>query len=129
MTASFTWSFTTAGVPSIQNGLVAEWNFNEGSGTTTADDTGNGHTGTLVGSVTWTTGLVGRAYALASAPPAPATSRSPILPSLEFSATQSFSLTAWVYVPSLSDAGWASSISRSACGNYYGIWINSTING
>ena len=41
------WSFTTAASSTLQTGLVAEWQFNEGSGTTTADNTGDGHTGTL----------------------------------------------------------------------------------
>ena len=41
------------------SGLVAEWQFNEGSGTSTADNTGDGHNGMLAGSVSWTTGLVG----------------------------------------------------------------------
>jgi hypothetical protein len=36
------------------SGLIAAYGFNEGSGTTTADATGNGHTGTLQGA-TWTT--------------------------------------------------------------------------
>ena len=35
-------------------GLVAAYAFNEGSGTTTVDATGKGHTGSLVGA-TWTT--------------------------------------------------------------------------
>ena len=34
--------------------LVAHWRFDEGSGTTTADATGNGHDGSLEGSPTWT---------------------------------------------------------------------------
>lgn len=33
---------------------VAAWSFNEGSGTTAADSSGNGHTGTLTGSAGWT---------------------------------------------------------------------------
>jgi PKD repeat protein len=49
--APFTWSFTTAAASTLQTGLVAEWQFNEASGTTTADNTGRGHTGTLSGSV------------------------------------------------------------------------------
>lgn len=33
----------------ITNGIVGWWKFNEGSGTTTADSSGNGNTGTLTG--------------------------------------------------------------------------------
>ena len=37
-------------------GLVAHWKFDENSGTTTADSSGNGHTGTLTNGPTWTAG-------------------------------------------------------------------------
>jgi len=38
-------------------GLVGAWGFNEGTGTTLGDSSGNGRTGTLTGA-TWTTGAV-----------------------------------------------------------------------
>ena len=38
------------------NGLVGWWQFDEDSGTSTADNSGNGDTGTLQNSPTWTTG-------------------------------------------------------------------------
>ena len=38
------------------SGLVGYWKFDEGSGTTTADSSGNGNTGTLINSPTWQTG-------------------------------------------------------------------------
>ncbi|MGC1943643.1 MAG: IPT/TIG domain-containing protein, partial [Candidatus Acidiferrales bacterium] len=44
-----------------QSGLVASYSFSEGSGTTTADSSGNNNNGTLSGGVTWTTGQVGNA--------------------------------------------------------------------
>ena len=44
----------TYGVSGGGNGLVAAYGFNEGSGGTTADATGKGHTGSLAGA-TWTT--------------------------------------------------------------------------
>lgn len=43
------------------NGLVGYWKFDEGSGATVADSSGNGNTGTLVNSPSWTTGKVGGA--------------------------------------------------------------------
>lgn len=43
----------------ITTGLVAWWKFDEGTGTSAADSTGNGHTGTLNGSAGWTTGRIG----------------------------------------------------------------------
>ena len=38
------------------NGLVGYWNFDEGSGTTAADSSGNNNTGTLTNGPTWTAG-------------------------------------------------------------------------
>src|SRR4030095_10266109 len=42
-------------------GLVAYWKFDEGSGTTVSDSSGNGNTGTLVNGPLWTAGRVGNA--------------------------------------------------------------------
>jgi hypothetical protein len=44
-------------------GLVGYWNFDEGSGTTAADSSGNGNIGTLSGSTlpTWVSGKIGQA--------------------------------------------------------------------
>jgi alpha-tubulin suppressor-like RCC1 family protein len=52
---------TTIAVPT--SGLIAYWPFNEGAGTSAADATGNGNTGTLTNGPTWVTGKVG-AYAV-----------------------------------------------------------------
>ena len=52
MTAPFTWSFTTASAPST--GLVAAYSFNEGSGSTVYDSSGNGNNGTI-SNATWST--------------------------------------------------------------------------
>jgi len=47
-----------AGVQAAGDGLVAHWRFDEGSGTTAADSSGNGNNGTITGA-TWTAGRVG----------------------------------------------------------------------
>ena len=53
MTAPFSWSFTTtASAPST--GLVAAYSFNEGSGSTVYDSSGNGNNGTI-SNATWST--------------------------------------------------------------------------
>ena len=39
-------------------GLLAWWKLDDGSGTSAVDSSGNGHTGTLVNSPTWTTGML-----------------------------------------------------------------------
>lgn len=46
---------------SVSSGLVAEWKFDEGSGTTAVDSSGNGNTGTLLNGPTWVLGKVGNA--------------------------------------------------------------------
>lgn len=53
--------FTTAAPPVATNGLLGHWAFDEGSGTTTADSTGNNSPGTLANGPLWGTGLMGQA--------------------------------------------------------------------
>jgi hypothetical protein len=53
---SFTWT-----VVDLNPGLVAAWGFEEGSGTTVADESGNTHTGTISGAVWTTSGRFGNA--------------------------------------------------------------------
>src|SRR3989344_8523640 len=43
------------------SGLVGYWTFDEGSGTTANDSSGNNNTGTLINGSTWTTGKIGGA--------------------------------------------------------------------
>ncbi|HAT68843.1 MAG TPA: hypothetical protein DCS20_04500 [Candidatus Yonathbacteria bacterium] len=57
----FTASAGTLRKPPNNLGLVAYWPFNEGVGSTAGDASGNGHTGTLKESPTWTSGKLGRA--------------------------------------------------------------------
>jgi hypothetical protein len=70
---------------------VAHWKFDEGSGTTAADSSGNGNNGTLTNSPTWTSGLYSNAISfdgindLVSVP-----NTVSLNPSL-------ISMTAWVY--------------------------------
>ncbi len=47
------------GVEANGQGVVAHWGFDEGSGQTVYDSTGNGNNGTLEGGVSWTTGISG----------------------------------------------------------------------
>ncbi len=46
---------TTPDAPLTPPGLVGAWGFNEGTGPTTADSSGNGNLGTLVGGASWST--------------------------------------------------------------------------
>ena len=56
----------TATVLTQPPGLVAYWNFNEGSGTTASDSSGNGNTGTIYGA-TRTTGKISSALQFSGA--------------------------------------------------------------
>jgi hypothetical protein len=49
-------SLGIAGFAAAATGPVAHWRFNEGGGSTAADATGNGNTGSLEGGVTWIAG-------------------------------------------------------------------------
>jgi len=46
-------------VSNVSAGLVAHWAFDEGSGTTAVDSSGNGHNGTLLGDPAWVAGMIG----------------------------------------------------------------------
>ena len=52
----------------IESGLTGYWSFEEGSGATTADISGNGHDGTLVSGAFWVDGPAGCAGALSFNP-------------------------------------------------------------
>ena len=54
---------TFVSLPASGSGLVGYWTFDAGSGTTAADSSGNGNTGTLVNGPTWTSGKLGQALA------------------------------------------------------------------
>jgi Concanavalin A-like lectin/glucanases superfamily/Bacterial Ig domain/Kelch motif len=80
----------TATVNVVINGLQAAYKFDEGSGTTSADGTGDGYTCTLSGA-TWSTGLQGTgALSFAGASTSIAT-----IPAMNLS-TNTFTLSGWV---------------------------------
>ncbi len=81
----------------IGTSLVARLKFDETSGTSAADSTGNGWTGTLVNTPTWSTGNIGNAVSLASA-----SSQYVTLPSGVVSDLSDFSISTWVYLNSVS---------------------------
>ncbi|MHB1557671.1 MAG: LamG-like jellyroll fold domain-containing protein, partial [Isosphaeraceae bacterium] len=56
--------------PSPTTGLLADWSFTEGQGTTAADSSGNNHTLTLTGGVTWAPTVIGGTSQLATGPTA-----------------------------------------------------------
>jgi len=81
-----------AGPPSsIDLGLVALYHFDETTGTTAADSSGNGKTATMVGGATFSTGVSGNAATLSGA------AQYVQLPSGIVSTLTSFSISAWIY--------------------------------
>ena len=70
-------------------GLVAYYMFNESSGTTTADSSGNGNTATVVGGATFTAGLQGNAITLSGS------SQYVTMPSGILAGLNAVSISAW----------------------------------
>jgi hypothetical protein len=76
---------------SIDLGLVALYHFDETSGTTAGDSSGNGNTATMQGGATFSPGVRGNAATLSGA------SQYVSLPTGIVSALTDFSISAWVY--------------------------------
>jgi PKD repeat protein len=90
----------TVRVGSTPAGLVAAYGFNEGTGTTAGDSSGQGQTGTINGA-TWTTaGKYGNALSFIGA-----TSRVTVPDSPVLGLTTGMTLEAWVY-PTAAPTGW-----------------------
>jgi hypothetical protein len=112
--------------PYTPAGLVAYWNFDEGSGAIANDVTGNGHTGTLNGEIGWVPGFIGNsAINFHGTGNAISNVTVPNSASLQFASNQSFTLSAWVLAGGLRSSDEAVIAKSRDQGNYYGIWINS----
>lgn len=112
---------TATPTPTPAGILVAHWALNETSGTTAADSTGRGHTGTLYGNTYWTSGHNSNAagfdgngdYIVV-----------PHSSDFAYTSTQNFTLTAWVYVNSL-PSNWVGIVTKGRETTvWYGIWIS-----
>jgi large repetitive protein len=107
------------------SGLVAYWNMDDGSHLPNVFDvTGNGHLGTSLGEAgPSSVGYVNGAWVFHGTSSVDRIDV-PNTPALQFSATQSFTLSAWVNPAALTGKE-QSVITKSADqGNRYGIWIN-----
>ncbi len=97
---SNTSSATTLGVTAIP-GLVAAYSFDEGAGTTLLDRSGNVNTGTIQGTVAWTTqGKNGGALTFNGT-----SNRVSVAPRRSLNVTSGVTLEAWVY-PTANQSGW-----------------------
>jgi hypothetical protein len=66
------------------------WTFDDGSGTTAIDSSGNGHTATLVNGVSWVAGDIGSAVSASSA-----SSQNVKIPAIDLSTTKAVTVTFW----------------------------------
>ncbi len=105
-------------------GLVAYWNFDEGSGSTAFDSSGNGNTGTLINGPSWVTGIIGNALNFDGVNDYVLVSDSQ---SLNITGNQ-FTISAWVY-PRIQSQSFGDIINKrptsSSLTQYYLSWWKS----
>ncbi len=93
----------------------AHWTFDEGTGTTAADSTGNGHTATLGTGASWTAGNIGtNAITVAGTSTGVATATGPVI-----NTANSFTVSAWVKLASLSGYQTIVSIAGTNVAGFY----------
>lgn len=92
---------------------AAHWSFDEGSGTTAADASGNAHTATLQGAAGWDTGKVG-AHSLSLTAGGNATASAPVVDT-----SKAFSVAAWVNLAQLGGYQTAVSIDGKVVSAFY----------
>ncbi len=122
-TQSFT--VTVAGTPPpLPAGLVAAYAFNEGTGTTVADATGRGHTGTFVGA-TWTpSGRYGAALVFNGT-----NARVTVPDAADLDLTTGVTLEAWVYPTAAGGGAWRTVITKDNAANIsYLLYANTDTN-
>jgi glucose/arabinose dehydrogenase/chitodextrinase len=91
---------TTAAAPATPPGLVGAWGFTEGAGPTTADSSGNGNVGTLVGPSWTTSGRFGNGLSFNGTD-----SVVRVADSASLDLTTGMTLSAWIR-PTASQSGW-----------------------
>ncbi|MFG2724835.1 LamG-like jellyroll fold domain-containing protein [Streptomyces canus] len=92
---------------------AAHWSFDEGSGTTAADASGNAHTATLQGAAGWDTGKVGT-HSLSLTAGGNATASGPVVDT-----SKAFSVAAWVNLAQLGGYQTAVSIDGNVVSAFY----------
>jgi len=113
----------SATTSSVAAGLVASYSFDEGSGTTLADSSGNGNNGTVSGA-TWTTaGRFRNALVFNGT-----SSRVTIPNSTSLQLTTGMTLEAWVF-PTADPTGWRSIVYKTIDGYYLMLNPGPTVGG
>jgi hypothetical protein len=122
-----------SGCGDVASGLVGYWKFDETSGTTAADSSGNGNTGTLTNGPAWTTGGMNNGALTFNG-----TSQYVSVPDASNLRGNNYTITAWVYFNSLVSAtydivvkGYANSGDKSYemfedSSGQLGFWSNGT---
>ncbi len=106
-------------------GLVAYLSLDDGPVAQVADSTGNGHSGTVNGETTYTgSGFINGAFLFHGTGFATSNIVVPNAASLQFSATQSFSISAWVNPSNVHGVEQAILAKSADQGNGYGIYLN-----
>ena len=101
-----------AGSTLAQSALVAAYTFNEGAGTTVADLSGNGNTGTISGAIWTTSGKFGNALVFNGT-----SAQVTVANSASLRLTTGMTLEAWVY-PTTAPTGWRAIIDKNVDGYY-----------
>ena len=102
------------------DGLIAYWPLDEGTGSTAEDASAFGRTGTIYGA-TWTTGMVGTALQFDGVDDTVRVAHSP---ELAFTASDSYTIAAWVK-PSSLRGQWSGIVTKSRDARpWYGLWIS-----
>jgi glucose/arabinose dehydrogenase/fibronectin type 3 domain-containing protein len=100
---------TTAAAPATPPGLVGAWGFTEGVGTSTADASGRGNSGTLLGGTSWSTqGRYGSALSFNGT-----NGQVRVADSASLDLTTAMTLSAWIR-PTASQNGWRTILQRQA---------------
>ncbi|HEY7087624.1 MAG TPA: LamG-like jellyroll fold domain-containing protein, partial [Tepidisphaeraceae bacterium] len=108
LATSADFTFTTPGPGGLPPGTLAYWTFSESGGTTAADSSGNGHTGTLLNGASFTSsGFAGNGIQLDGVDDQV---RIPRADDLE---PAQISLAAWIFLPPGVEADWATIIKKT----------------
>ncbi len=107
-----------------EKGLVAFWDFDDENSGTVVDVTGNGHNGKVAGEVVASPGILIGAYTFHGTGVAPAHLAVPNSPAFQFTAEQSFTLSAWIKPIHIHDTEQAVIAKSADQGSPYGIWID-----
>ena len=115
------------GAPAVgtTTGLAGWWKFDETSGSTASDSSGNGNTGTLNGSPTWAPGMDNGALTFVS------TINQYVdvgnAAGLNFERTQPFSIAAWIYVVSPGCCPYEHIVTKRDTLTFQGIELDDTL--